>query len=820
MPRPPATGDQLPALADGEGTSVVGHNVPRVDAIEKVTGTAQYVADVRLPGMLEGRILRSPYPHARIRSVDTSRAERLPGVIAVVTGEDTPKRKWGSFQKDQYPLAVDKVRYVGDEVAAVAAIDEATAEEALSLIDVDYELLPAVFDPEEAMRPNAPLIHDDKPGNLALHFVVVRGDPDAKLLASDLVLEDTFETRIQWHAAMETIGSLAQFSPSGKLTVYMNTATIFMARTRIAWALDLNMSDVRVIQTAVGGAFGGKSCDDNNAMICSLLAMKAGRPVRIINSREDEFLSTRPRPAMKLWVRMGFMNDGTITAKDLKVIADNGAYSAKGAAVAGVTALRHDTMYLYKDVRSELYVVHTNKIGTGAFRGFGNPEAAFAIDQMIDMAAERLGLDPVEMTLKNTIGPNHTSIHGNRVLSCELKECVRQAADMVGWGEHQALCHSERSEESVTGTDASPEARHDKKGIGLASSVHVSGKRHFGDYDGSSMVVNVNLDGKVHIWSGEGETGPGANTVLAQIAAEELGVPFADVSVSVADTDTTTYAQGSYASRSAYIAGNAVRDAAQKVRAEILELAAGMLEALPEDLAIEEGVISVKGNPAGKTVTVGDVAMSALYRRGGKPISALGIWDPPSEVQDEHRYGNESGSYNFCSHAVELAVDPQTGQFKLLNYVAASDAGTVIFPMGAEGQNEGGAAQGLGYAFTEEMHFDDGRPLGPNFGDYKLPCIADMPPFRQVFVPSYEPTGPLGAKGIGEIGLDPTAPAIANAIYDAVGVRIKTLPITPEKVLWALQEKERTGHDGSARIVTREQLLADRRPGPTSGGSH
>ncbi|MFI5266505.1 MAG: xanthine dehydrogenase family protein molybdopterin-binding subunit [Chloroflexota bacterium] len=809
--QPPATGNQHPTSA------IVGHNVRRVDAIEKVTGTAQYVADVRIPGLLDGRILRSPYPHARVRHVDTSKAERLPGVLAVVTGEDTPKRKWGSFQKDQYPIAVDKVRYVGDEVAAVAAVDEATADEALSLIEVEYEVLPAVFDPEDAMRPDAPLIHDDKPGNLALHFVVVRGDPDAALMKADLVLEDTFQTHIQWHAAMETIGSVAQFSPTGKLTVYMNTATIFMARTRIAYALGLDMSDVRVIQTAVGGAFGGKSCDDNNAMICGLLAMKAGRPVRIINSREDEFLSTRPRPAMKLWVRMGFMKDGTITGKDLKVIADNGAYSAKGAAVAGVTALRHDTMYLYQDVRSELYVVHTNKIGTGAFRGFGNPEAAFAIDQMIDMAAERLSLDPVEVGLKNMIGPNHTSIHGNRVISCELKECVKQATELIGWPKSSEF----RAQSSESGSGRlRTQSSELRTGFGLASSVHVSGKRHFGDYDGSSMVVNVNLDGKVHIWSGEGETGPGANTVLAQIAAEELGVRFEDVSVSVADTDTTTYAQGSYASRSAYIAGNAARDAARKVKHEVLEIAAEKLEASPADLDIRDGVISVKGSPGGKTITVGDVAMSALYRRGGKPISALGIWDPPSEVSDENRYGNESGSYNFCSHAVELTVDPQTGKFTILNYTAASDAGKVIFPIGAEGQNEGGAAQGLGYAFTEEMHFDEGKPLAPNFSDYRLPCIADMPPFKQVFVPSYEPTGPMGAKGIGEIGLDPTAPAIANAIYEAVGVRIKTLPITPEKVLAALQAKAHTGHDGSARAVSREELARDKRPGPTTGAAH
>ncbi len=767
--------------------SVVGHNVPRVDGLEKVTGAAAYIADIRLPGMLEARVLRSPLPHARVLRVDTSRALRVPGVVAVMTGEDTPKRTWGSFQKDQYVLAVDKVRYVGDEVAAVAAQTAEAAAEAVSLIDVEYEELAPVFDPDEALRPDAPQLHQQKPGNVALHFKVERGNVDEALRRADLILEDTFQSRIQWHAAMETIGSVAQLSQRGKLTIWMNTATIFMARTRIAWALGLDMSDVRVIQSAVGGAFGGKSCDDNNAVICGLLALKAGgRPVRLINTREDEFLASRPRPAMKIWVRMGFMRDGTIAGKDLRVIADNGTYSAKGPAVGGVTALRHDGMYTYKDVRSELFVVHTNKIPTGAFRGFGNPEAAFAIDQMLDMAAERLGLDPLDMALKNMIDGNCTSIHGQEIASCELKACARRAAEMIGWQKR----HAERKP---------------YQGYGIASSIHVSGKRHFGNYDGASCVVNLNLDGKVEIWTGEGETGTGATTVFAQIAAEELGVPYEHASVSVADTATTTYAQGSYASRTTYIAGNAVRDAVRQVREEVLETAAEMLEASPGDLEIRDGVVSVKG-VEGRSVPLGDVAMSRLYRRGGKPISALGTWDPPSGPSDSERYGNESGSYNFCSHAVKVEVDPQTGQYRILDYVAASDAGTVIYPLGAEGQNEGGVAQGVGYALTEELHMDGGRPLNPNFSDYRIPCIADMPPFNQVFVPSYEPTGPMGAKGIGEIGLDPTAPAIANAIYEAVGVRVKTLPVTPEKVLWALREKERTGDDGSARVVRASEL--------------
>jgi CO/xanthine dehydrogenase Mo-binding subunit len=771
------TPDSTPAARHSPPTThdsfrVVGHNVERVDGLEKVTGAAQYVADIRLPGMLEGRILRSPYPHARVVRVDTSRAAALPGVLAVVTGEDTPKRRWGAFQKDQYVLAVDKARYVGDEVAAVAAVDEATADEALSLIEVEYEELPAVFEPEEAMQPGAPLIHDDKPNNIALHFDVTRGDPEAAFAAADLVVEDSFSSRIQWHASMETIGAVAQYSPRGKLTVWLNTAPPFMARYRVSDALALKVSDVRIIQTAVGGAFGGKSVDDNLPAITGLLAMKTGQPVRIINSREDEFLASRPRPAMRFWVRMGFRRDGMLIAKHVRVIVDNGAYCAKGPAVGGVTAMRHDGMFLNENVRSELFVVHTNKIPTGAFRGFGNPEAALAVDQMFDVAAEHLGLDPLDVALKNMIDGNHTSPHGQIINSCELKACVSQAAELIGWKEKRAN-------------------RVPNRGLGMASSIHVSGKRHFGDYDGSSATINVSTDGKVQIWSGEGETGPGATTVFAQIAAEELGVRYEDVTVSQADTDTATFTGGSYASRVTYIAGNAVREAARQVKEQMLQTAAEELEVAPEDLEIKDGVVSVKGAPGdARSLTVAEVAWKHLYRRGGRPLSALGVWDPPSTINDANRYGNESGAYNFCAHAVEVQVDPTTGNFQILKYVAASDAGTVVFPRGAEGQNEGGVAQGIGYAVTEELLFDNGRPVNPNFSDYRLACIKDMPPFEQVFVDSYEPTGPFGAKGIGEIGIDPTAPALANAIYDAVGVRIKTVPITPEKVLWGLREKE------------------------------
>jgi 4-hydroxybenzoyl-CoA reductase alpha subunit len=759
-------------MAKAEPYSVVGQRVLRVEGFDKVTGAAKYVADIKLPGMLYGKILRSPYPHARILRIDTSKAERLRGVRAVVTAEDTPKRPWGAFFADQYPLAVGKVRYVGEEVAAVAAIDPEIAEEAIDLIEVEYEELPAVFDAEQAMQEGAPLIHEGKERNIAMKIDVERGDVGRAFAESDVIVEDTYQSTPQWHCAIETIGSVAEWSPSGKYTIYMNTQTLFMARYRIAAALGVRETDVRVIQTAVGGGFGGKSCDDNNAIVAAVLARKARRPVKIVNSREEEFLAgSRPRVNMKIWVKMGFKKDGRIRAKQIRVIADNGAYSGKAPAITGVAALRHDTCYRYSDVKTEAYLVYTNKIPTGAFRGFGNPSAEWAVEQTIDKGAHELGIDPLEIARLNAAEPGYVSPHGNRVTSCELKQCIDIVERLMDWKSRRAN-------------------RLPYRGLGIACTVHVSGKRHFGDYDGGSATIKINEDGKALILSGEGECGQGAHTAMCQIAAEELGLPIEDVEISQADTDLTTFCLGAFGSRVTYIGGNAVRDAARKVKEQLFEQAAEMLEANPEDLIAREGRIFVRGSEK-KSVTVAEVARARLFRRGGAPIVASGSFDADSVLQDATRYGNESGAYNFGCQAAEVEVDPETGQVRVIQYAAASDCGTVIFPTGAEGQVEGSLAQGLGYALIEGLRMEEGRPVNPNFSDYRIPSIRDMPPFRHQFANSYEPTGPFGAKGLGELGMDPTAAVIGNAIFDAVGVRIKTLPITPEKVLKALREKDR-----------------------------
>jgi CO/xanthine dehydrogenase Mo-binding subunit len=758
-------------MAKAEKFSVVGRRVQRVEGFDKVTGTSQYIADIFLPGMLVGKVLRSPYPHARIRHIDTARAEKLPGVRAVVTAEDTIKKPWGAFFADQYILSVGKSRYVGEEVAAVAAIDPDIAEEAIDLIEVDWEPLQGVFDAEEAMKDVAPLVHDDKPNNIAVHMDLERGNVAQAFADSDVVVEDTFTSMPQWHCSIETIGSVAEYATSGKYTIYMNTQTLFNARYRIATALGVPETDVRIIQSAVGGGFGGKSCDDNNALVAAVLARKARKPVKLINTREEEFLAgCRPRVFMTINVKLGFKKDGRIRAKHIKVIADNGAYSAKAPAITGVAAMRHDTCYKYSDVKTEALLVYTNKIPTGAFRGFGNPSAEWAVEQAIDLGAHELGIDPIEIARINAAETGYVSPHGNRVTSCELKQCLDMMEKMIDWKAKRAN-------------------KQPNTGLGLACTVHVSGKRHFGDYDGSSATIKINEDGKALILSGEGECGQGVHTAMCQIAAEELGVPVEDVEISRADTDLTTFCLGAFASRLTYVSGNAVKNAATNVKQQLFDQAAEMLEANPQDLISRDGKIFVKGAEGGKSLTVSDVARARLFRHNGAPIVGSGSFDADSVLPDSTRFGNESGAYNYGSQAAQVHVDPETGKVTILQFVVASDCGTVIYPLGAEGQVEGGLAQGIGYALTEGLQIEEGKPINPNFSDYRIPSMRDMPPLQHAFAESYEPTGPFGAKGLGELNMDPTAAVISNAIFDAVGVRIKTLPITPEKVLRVLKEK-------------------------------
>ncbi len=782
----PVTG---PGLADGPSLSrsvlppVIGRPVERVDAVEKVTGRAAFAADVRIPRMLHGAVVRSPHANARVLSVDTSRAARLPGVHAVVTGADTARIKWGAFRPDLYPLAVDRVRYVGDEVAAVAAVDPETARRAAELITVEYEVLPAVLGLDEALAEGAPLVHDDAPGNLAHEFSFDRGGADAWFDRSDLVVEGVWQTTRQWHGSIETIGCTAEWSQD-RVTLWVNTQTPFLARQRYATALGLPLRAVRVVQTEVGGGFGGKSGDDNTSVICAILARKSGRPVQLVNTREEEFLASRPRIPMRYHVRLGFTSDGRVTAKEIDLLADNGAYTGKAQAVLGAATVRHDALFNYRAVRARSRLIYTNLVPTGAFRGFGNPSADWAVGQAWDLAADRLGIEVPDLFLLNAVEEGSVSPHNHKITSCELKQCIRKAAQAIGWYDKRAAPRPHR-------------------GLAMGVSVHVSGRRSFGDYDGSSAVVRLTEDGRAAVIVGEGEIGTGARTTLAQITAAELGVPVADVTVSRPDTDLTTHALGALASRVTYVAGNAVKRAAEQACEQLLAAAARQLGRTAAELWVEDGLVHAPAGPNGAEaaqVPVGVVVRAELYRPDGQPIVGVGSFDNPSEFPDQVRFGNESGAYNFVAEAAEVEVDPATGAVTVHEVAAVVDCGTVLNPPLAQGQVEGAIAQGLGMAVTERFDWEGGAPTDPNFKDYKLPTAGVMPRLHVEFADSYEPTGPFGAKGVGEIALDPIPAIVASAVADAVGVRIHELPITAEKIFWGMRAREKDaapGDDGT-----------------------
>jgi len=796
-------------LAAGSSFLVVGKDVPRTDAIPKVTGTAQYVADLNMPGMLHAAVLRSPHPHARILSIDASAAAATPGVKAVVTGSDTAQIKWGAFRPDLYPLAIGKVRYVGDEVAAVAAKDLETARAAVDKIVVQYEVLPAVLSLDQALAPGAALVHEDAAGNIAHQFSFERGDVNAGFKTSDVTIEGTWNSARQWHTALETIGCVSKWELD-RVTMWCNTQTPFLARGRYAVALGLPDSQVRVVQTEVGGGFGGKSGDDNASVICAILARKSGRPVKLIHTREEEFLASHPRMPMRYWVRLGFRRDGRVLAKEIRMWADNGAYTGKSQAILGAASVRHDALYKYPCVRGNSTLVYTNLVPTGAFRGFGNPSADWAVEQAWDLAAEKLGIDVYDLLRMNAVDPGDVSPHNHKITSCELKQCMDKAAALIRWKEKRGKRKPNREI-----NDPASEVR--ARGLGLGCSVHVNGRRSFGDWDGSSAIVRVNEDGRATVITGEGEIGQGNLTILRQIAAEELGLPYEHVDITRPDTDVHSHSLGALASRLTYVAGNAVKNAATAAAKQLLEAASEQFNRPASDLVIINGEIGPRKGAETEFRPVGAIVRANIYKPGGQPIVGMGSFDNPSEFPDHNRYGNESGAYNFIAQAAEVEVDPATGEVKLLEIASAVDCGTVINPATATGQVQGGVMQGVGLALTEYFDWWNGQPTDPQFKDYPIPGAAMVPKLHVAFADSYEPSGPFGAKGLGEIGLDAVPAVIANAIADAVGVRIYDLPITSEKIHRALHPKlyahEKTASASAPKGGTWARIAAGRPSG-------
>lgn len=752
--------------------NVVGRSYPQIDAMEKTMGKTRFVSDLVLPNMLYGRILRSPFPHARIKHIDTSRAQSLAGVKAVVTYADTPGVRFGPRSDDWTILASDKARFSGDEVAAVAAIDEDTAEEALDLIRVEYEELPFVTDPLEAMKPGAPLVHQDKPGNIAAEFKIEAGNVDEALKNSDIVYEDRYYTNQVYQAYLEPMGALADVDQSGRFTLWTGTQIPNMMRMTYAKALSVSPDGIRVIVPDYGGGFGGKF-ENNVHLIAVVLAQKAGRPVRVFNTRHDDFIAGNPRVPMYIDIKLGATKEGLLTGKEVRVVGGTGARLVYAHAIVSTACYRVDSLYRFKHVRAEGYTVYTNTVPTGCFRGFGNSQMTFVLESSLDVIADQLNMDPAEVRLKNGIGPDEVSVHGWEIKSCGLKECVLKATEASKWTEKR-----QRKEKF--------------KGIGLACCNHVSGNRPFArEFDGSAGIVRVGRDGRVLVFHGESDMGQGQKTAYAQIVAERLGLPLEMVNVATIDTDISPFGCGSFASRGTVMGGNGVLAAAVDAFRQLAEVTAEMLEANAEDIACRKGEFFVKGSPE-KSVSFKDVANQATLVRHGAPIIGNGFYDPPTVLPDpKTKYGNISPVYPFACHIAEVEVDPDTGQVDIVNFTAAHDSGRVINPMAIEGQIHGGVLQGLGWVLMENMVTENGKITNPDFLDYLIPTMSDAPTIKPILIESVDPNGPYGAKGIGEPSLNPVMSAVTNAIYNATGIRVKELPVSAEKILAELKKQEK-----------------------------
>lgn len=767
--------------------AVIGRRLPRVDARSKATGEAVYTIDIELPKMLYGKILRSPLPHARILYIDTHRAEKLPGVKAVITWKDLkPEKKsshcYGAFIPDEYPLAIDKVRFIGDEVAAVAAISEDIAREALDLIRVGYEPLASVFDPEKSLQAGAPQLHDHAESNISWRLHQDLGDVELGFREADHVQEDRFVTQFVSHSPLEPHAAVAHFDPQGKLTVWSSTQRPFFVSWDLAQAMDMPESNVRVIKPHVGGGFGGKIETSSVEYTAAFLARKSGRPVKIVLTREEEFSATRRRHALIFYLKTGVKRDGTITARSCRSVMDGGAYNSLGIVTCYLTAIFLNLPYKTPNIRYEAWRIYTNNPPCGAMRGFGAPQTHFAVEVQMDMIAEALDMDPLELRLKNALQTGDETPSGIKLRSCGLSDCIKAAARSVEW----------------------PAKRRQTQkgfGIGIACNGFISGPRmrrlpRLADaYAFSGSLVRAHGDGCVTLLTGSSDIGQGSDTVLAQIAAEELGISYERIIVLAGDTEIAPLDLGTYGSRVTMMAGHATRNAALDLKSKIYRAVAEQLEANPLDLDIKNNMVFVKGSPH-KKMSFSDAVILSQQSAGGKPIIGEGFFNPEEEGRldikalVEHGIGNYSPAYSFGAHISEVQVDPMTAEIQVNKTIVAHDCGVAINPMAVEGQLEGSLAMGHGYALTETVASQDGLMLNPNFLEYKIPTALDIGSAEILLVKSSDPKAPFGAKEAGEGPISPTAPSIVNAIHHATGVWIKELPISSEKLLEALKAKE------------------------------
>lgn len=756
--------------------STIGHEVAQVNARAKVLGKAVYAGDMFLPGMLHAKILRSPYPHARIKAIDVSAASRLHGVRAVLTGEDAPRTRWGILHKERTILAQGCVRFAGEEVAAVVAEDEETARDALDLIQVSYEELPPLLDPQQALAEDAPIVHPGRT-NIAHEIQFERGDVDAGFHRAALVHEQTYTTHAQYPGYMEPNACVAAMDAEGRLTVWAPTHSIFLMRGRLAAALELPASRVRVVQTMTGGAFGQKMLEDDTCLVAALLALKTGAPVRLVNSRLEDFLACPTSVPERITMKMGMRADGMIIAKEVRILADCGAYCGLSNQILHVSAMRSDNMHANGNVRVDAKAVYTHTPPHGAFRGFGGTQAQFALNSHIDEMAAMLGLDPVEVHKKNAIPPGSTSLHGWEILTNGTPQCLDQCADAIGWRDKRQ-----------NGKQDGPF----KRGVGIAAAIHVSGNRTMGNWDGSTINLRLNEDGRVQVFSGECDMGQGATTVIAQIVAHELDLPLSHVQVVQPDTDSSAYAIGAIGSRVTIVAGNAAIRAGRALREKVLGQAARVLGVAQDQLELRDSLVFSRTDPD-INIDLATLSRASIWREDGEVLQASATWDPKTVMHDD-LYGNVAPAYSFAAQAVEVEVDTETGRVRILDSFISDDCGKALNPLTVHGQTNGAAVQAMGWALYEEVKLEHGRISNVDFADYTMPSIDAIPMLRNGLVETLDPNGPYGAKGASETAIQPGAGAIANAVFHATGVRIRDLPITPEKILSALAAMKEESH--------------------------
>ena len=804
--------------------SIIGKPFAMIDAAGKTTGAGKYTDDLTVPGMLIGKILHSPHPHARIKRIDSSRAERLDGVIAVITGKDAPN-PYGILPvgHDEHALALDKVRYVGDNVACVVAIDEAAAEKALELIDVEYEILPAYFDPEESMKAERDFIHDNKPHNIEKDYHHSFGDPDKGFADADHIAEARFIANEVTHAAMEPHSTLASFELDsqtgelGRLTIWSSTQVPYYLQHKLSLVLEMPMSQIRVIKPLVGGGFGGKSEVIPLEIIAAVAARKAKAPVKITYTREEVFWAHRGRPRTIIDLKTGVSNDGRITAVKARVVQDGGGYCSYGVVTILYSGALLGALYDIPNIQYDGYRVLTNKPACGAMRGHGTVNVRFAFESQLDELALKIKMDPAEIRRRNLLQPPCVTVNGLRVQSYGLPECIEKVVERSGWRTRKG--HMPKS-----------------RGLGIACSHYVSGAANSiirSDMPHSTVNIKIDRDGGVVVYTGASEIGQGSDTMTAQIAAEVLGCSLARVRVVAADTDLTPIDIGSYSSRVTFMAGNATLRAAQEVKKLIAAAAAKKMNCASADLAFANDVVS-KTNPDGapllapfarsgafdsdspstsgrvenqilrgslqqkrkdegpkETLTFEEAVVAAIDFHGA--LTGTGSYAPPPEARGGKHKGagvGPSPAYSYSAQVAEVSVDEDTGEVTVHKVWAAHDCGRALNPVSVEGQIIGSVWMGMGQALTEEMIWKDGLLMNPGLLEYRSPSSVESPEVEPIIVESIDPEGPFGAKECSEGSLAATIPAIANAIYDAVGVRLHEAPFTPERVLAGLRAKK------------------------------